>query len=61
MEEAATPFPSEETTPPVTKIYFGAIHAARVRGVPAPGLSALPKNDVRTIIIGMRTGVKSKN
>jgi hypothetical protein len=25
MEEAATPFPSEETTPPVTKIYFGAI------------------------------------
>ena len=29
MEEAATPFPSEETTPPVTKIYFGAIRAAR--------------------------------
>src|SRR4030088_2554731 len=27
MEEAATPFPSEETTPPVTKIYFGAILA----------------------------------
>ncbi len=25
MEEAATPLPSEETTPPVTKIYFGAI------------------------------------
>jgi hypothetical protein len=25
MEEAATPFPNEETTPPVTKIYFGAI------------------------------------
>lgn len=25
MEEAATPFPREETTPPVTKIYFGAI------------------------------------
>src|ERR1700722_7279085 len=25
IEEAATPFPSEETTPPVTKIYFGAI------------------------------------
>src|ERR1700676_2172846 len=34
MEEAATPFPSEETTPPVTKIYFGAIHAARVRDFP---------------------------
>ena len=34
MEEAATPFPSEETTPPVTKIYFGAIHAARARESP---------------------------
>jgi hypothetical protein len=34
MEEAATPFPSEETTPPVTKIYFGAIHAARARDFP---------------------------
>ena len=31
MEEAATPFPSEETTPPVTKIYFGAIRVARLR------------------------------
>jgi hypothetical protein len=30
MEEAATPFPSEDTTPPVTKIYFGAIRVARV-------------------------------
>jgi len=29
MEEAATPFPREETTPPVTKIYFGAILAVR--------------------------------
>jgi hypothetical protein len=29
MEEAATPFPKEETTPPVTKIYFGAIRAVR--------------------------------
>lgn len=34
MEEAATPFPREETTPPVTKIYFGAILAARVREFP---------------------------
>src|SRR5690348_5127987 len=34
MEEAATPFPSEETTPPVTKIYFGAIHAARAWDFP---------------------------
>jgi hypothetical protein len=28
MEEAATPLPKEETTPPVTKIYFGAIRVA---------------------------------
>ena len=34
MEEAATPFPREETTPPVTKIYFGAILAARGRDFP---------------------------
>src|SRR5690348_2055632 len=34
MEEAATPLPSDETTPPVTKIYFGAIHAARDRDFP---------------------------
>ena len=34
MEEAATPFPSEDTTPPVTKIYFGAILAARARLAP---------------------------
>ena len=62
MEEAATPFPSEETTPPVTKIYFGAIHAARVRDSPStPGLSALHRSDVRIIIIGMRAAVKSKN
>jgi hypothetical protein len=25
MEAAATPLPSEETTPPVTKIYFGPV------------------------------------
>jgi hypothetical protein len=25
MEAAATPFPREETTPPVTKMYFGAV------------------------------------
>ena len=62
MEEAATPFPSEETTPPVTKIYFGAIHAAPRPGFPRPlGLSALHRSDVRIIIIGMRVGVKSKN
>jgi len=31
MEDAATPLPSEETTPPVTNIYFGAIQVARIR------------------------------
>ena len=31
MEDAATPLPREETTPPVTKIYFGAIRVARIR------------------------------
>lgn len=29
MEEAATPLPKEETTPPVTNIYFGAIREVR--------------------------------
>jgi hypothetical protein len=42
MEEAATPLPSEETTPPVTKIYFGAIRVARaVATVAAPDFSYL--------------------
>src|SRR5260370_40230328 len=39
IEEAATPFPSEETTPPVTKIYFGAIlraRSAQFRGLVSP-------------------------
>src|SRR5215831_2803981 len=35
MEEAATPLPSEETTPPVTNIYFGAIRVARASTTPA--------------------------
>ena len=30
MEEAATPFPREETTPPVTKIYLGFILAGGI-------------------------------
>ena len=55
MEEAATPFPSEETTPPVTNIYFGAIHEARVL---ASGLSALRRSDVRTIMVATRKSVK---
>ena len=58
MEEAATPFPSEETTPPVTKIYFGAIHVARVL---MPGLSALHRSDVRTIMAATCQTVKSNS
>ena len=42
MEEAATPLPSEETTPPVTNIYFGAIRIARaVTRSTAPDFSYL--------------------
>src|SRR5437899_5326499 len=58
IEEAATPFPSEETTPPVTKIYFGAIHVARIR---TPGLSTLHRSDVRIIMDGARNSVKSNS
>src|SRR5438874_10215914 len=56
IEEAATPFPSEETTPPVTKIYFGAIRAACVL---TPGLLALHRIDVHTIMFGTWPTVKS--
>src|SRR5437016_2161168 len=56
IEEAATPFPSEETTPPVTKIYFGAIRIARVA---LPGLYALHRIDVRRIMAATRASVKS--
>ena len=58
IEEAATPFPSEETTPPVTKIYFGAI---RVAWVLTPGLSALHRIDVHTIMFATRDSVKSND
>jgi hypothetical protein len=52
MEEAATPFPREETTPPVTKIYFGAIlKLASTRNCSyAPGLSDLRRSDVHIIM-----------
>src|SRR2546427_11405379 len=56
IEEAATPFPSEETTPPVTKIYFGAILIARVA---LSGLYALHRIDVRRIMAATRVSVKS--
>src|SRR5258707_15083506 len=58
IEEAATPFPREDTTPQVTKIYFGAIRVARVL---RPGLSALHRSDVRIIMAGTRNSVKSKS
>src|SRR4030081_1911149 len=57
IEEAATPFPSEETTPPVTKIYFGAILISPYR---APGLSALHRIDVHRIMAATGDSVKSK-
>src|SRR5271170_6793699 len=61
MEEAATPFPSEETTPPVTNIYFGAILAAL--GSPGlsslPGLFALHRSDVHIIMFGSRGTVNA--
>src|SRR5215467_6912707 len=41
IEEAATPLPSEETTPPVTNIYFGAIRVARPATRAVPDISYL--------------------
>src|SRR5215813_9313542 len=58
MEEAATPFPSEETTPPVTKIYFGAIRGARTvcrADQPSAGV------DVHAIMSALVRTVKSKS
>jgi hypothetical protein len=59
MEEAATPFPREETTPPVTNIYFGAILSwPRLAVLPnAPGLSDLRRSDVHTIMVAKRRRV----
>lgn len=58
MEEAATPLPSEETTPPVTNIYFGAIRVARAATLSAPDdsylsgvpLNGTPQDNVQTIM-----------
>ena len=69
MEEAATPFPREETTPPVTNIYFGAIlDWPRLADLLyAPGLSDLRRSDVHIIMVAkcecvnegrMRSGIK---
>src|SRR5271154_6851027 len=61
IEEAATPFPSEETTPPVTKIYFGAILSSRwlARRFSLPGLLTLHRSDVQTIMVGTRGTVNA--
>jgi hypothetical protein len=31
MEDAASPLPKLETTPPVTKMYFGITHLMRIK------------------------------
>jgi len=71
MEEAATPLPSEETTPPVTNIYFGAIRIARVATrFTTPDCSYLSgealqkphhRIDVQTIMGELRHSVNSKS
>ena len=74
MEEAATPLPSEETTPPVTNIYFGAIRIARaVTRFTSPDFSYLSgeatsktvsarrRIDVQTIMGKLRRSVNSKS
>src|SRR3984893_3663273 len=58
IEEAATPFPSEETTPPVTKIYFGAILDSP-HFTSSAGLLALRRSDVQSIMFGTPESVKS--
>ncbi len=60
MEEAATPLPREETTPPVTKIYFGAIQVTRVCRADL-SLSNLRRIDVHTIMVGTRESVNAKS
>src|SRR5712692_7055335 len=61
MDAAATPLPREETTPPVTKIYFGPIRTVFVRKVFGDaGLVQASKNvGVHRIIRGIGDGVKS--
>jgi hypothetical protein len=51
MEAAATPLPREETTPPVTKMYFGPV---------GKGLDFLLGIGVRRIIEGNTVRVKSR-
>ena len=60
MEEAATPLPREETTPPVTNIYFGAIRRARAGFYLRDGLLNLRRSDVHTIMGSEERTVKCK-
>ena len=54
MEEAATPLPSEETTPPVTNIYFGAIRVARaVTRFTTPDFSYLSGETINLLAAGL--------
>src|SRR5208283_210657 len=60
MEEAATPLPREETTPPVTKIYFGAIRVLASAGADL-SLLDLRRIDVHTIMFGRSKSVNAKS
>jgi hypothetical protein len=60
MEEAATPLPREETTPPVTKIYFGAIRVLASAGADL-SLLDLRRIDVHRIMFGRRKSVNAKS
>src|SRR5262249_30212926 len=61
MEEAATPLPSEETTPPVTNIYFCAIHVGRTGIQPmCRTIFDLRRIDVHTIM-GFGSGSVNSN
>src|SRR5215471_19922056 len=67
IEEAATPLPKEETTPPVTNIYFGAIRVVRAAtrsGLFLPlrcGGFAHRRIDVQTIMGKSRRSVNSNS
>ena len=52
--------PREETTPPVTNIYFGAIRRARAAFYLRDGLLNLRRSDVHTIMGSEERTVKCK-
>src|SRR4029077_11156413 len=57
IEEAATPLPSEETTPPVTNIYFGAIREVRA-ALRFKGLPYRPLNPMTALDCSYLSGVQ---